>query len=210
MKRTLAFILILALSGCTLPSWRVFQAKVPEVKQSTEQREAEKRAIAVIDEVTSPPVADTAKAVETVHAISAPLRASVGEPEKPVTRNDADKIIGELRRGIKDRDEKIEAWKKWAKKYSGKELEETGINLAGPAGLAALVGIIALCVVFPAFGYVLLRALPLLWGFFRRTTSAISEFTLANPDAGEKLKVQLSRRMDDAHKKLVKKKVHQP
>jgi hypothetical protein len=78
------------------------------------------------------------------------------------------------------------------------------VNLAGPAGLLGLIGVVAACIAFPPIGYILLRALPVLWGFFRSTTSAISEFTTANPDEGERLKLTLSRKMDAAHKRLVK------
>lgn len=206
MRIVLTVVLLLC-AGCTLPQWRVFQSKVPTVEVSSIKVEAERRAVALIDEISTPPVQDSAKAIADVHAVSAPLRASIGEPETPVKREDSSKVIAELRGAIKDRDEKIEAWKRWAKKHQGVPLEDTGINLAGPAGILGLVGIIAACIACPSLGYLLLRVVPILWGFFRRTTTAIAEFAESNPDAGEKLKTQLSRRMDEAHKKLVRKKV---
>jgi hypothetical protein len=89
-------------------------------------------------------------------------------------------------------------------RYGGTPLEDTGINLAGPAGLLGLIALIAACVAFPPIGLLLLRTLPVLWGYFSRTTQAIGEFTAAHPDAGEELKVNLSRRMDEAHKALVR------
>lgn len=207
MRVALTVILLLC-SGCTLPQWRVFQAKVPTVEVSSIKVEAERRAVALIDEISTPPVQDAAKAIADVHAVSSPLRASIGEPETPVKREDSSRVIADLRGAIKDRDEKIEAWKRWAKKHQGVPLEDTGINLAGPAGILGLVGIIAACIACPSLGYILLRVVPILWGFFRRTTTAIAEFAESNPDAGEKLKTQLSRRMDEAHKKLVRKKVN--
>ncbi len=47
-------------------------------------------------------------------------------------------------------------------------------------------------------------ALPLLWGFFRRTTTAVAEFAKEHPEAGKQLAGKLSDKMDQAHKLLVK------
>jgi hypothetical protein len=60
-------------------------------------------------------------------------------------------------------------------------------------------------VIFPPVGYLLLRALPVLWGFFRATTNGVANFVAENPEAGADLKAQLSRKLDASHKRLVKK-----
>lgn len=197
--------LLLTLAACALPQWRVFQKTVPKDEgKPAAQAEGEKRAAAYIVARTTPPVADPAAAVENVHQVASGLSASLGQPKEPVKVADYDSVIAGLREANRAKDAKLAAYEAWSRKYGGTALEDTGINLAGPAGALGLVGVIALCIAFPPIGYLLLRALPLLWGFFRSTTAAVSEFTAANPDAGEQLKANLSRKMDTAHKRLVR------
>lgn len=197
---------LLLCAGCALPQWRVFQAKVPTTQSDKPARqiEGEKQGAALIREITTPPVADPATAVQQAHAVAVDLSASLGEPAKPVHVEDQAAVIAALRSGLVAKERQLEQWKQFGRKYGGTPLEDTGINLAGPAGLAALVGLIALCIACPAVGYLVLRVLPLLWGFFRSTTTAIGEFIQSHPDAGENLKTTLSRKMDAAHKRLVK------
>ncbi len=208
--RALPLLSLLLLTGCVMPEWRVFQRKVPatESAKPAAQEEGERRAAAFIHEATRPPVPDAAVAVEQVHQVAAGLRSSLGEPKEPVKVEDFDAVIAEMRDGIRKRDEQLERWKQFGRKYGGTPLEGTGVDLAGPAGLLGLVGVIALCIAVPPVGYALLRVLPLLWGFFRSTTRAVADYADARPDAAKELKAQLSRRMDLAHKRLVK--VHAP
>lgn len=199
--------LALLLAGCALlPEMRVLQKKVdPKMAEKPpEQVEAERRAASWIKQATTPTVADPARMVEKVHEVATGLSSSLGEPKEPVKIEDQAKVIADLRTGLLAEQKKAEQWRAFAIKYAGKPLEDTGINLAGPAGLLAFVGVILACVAFPPLGYVLLRALPLLWGFFRRTTEAIGEFAKSNPEAGQKLATTLSRKMDGAHKSLVR------
>lgn len=191
--------------GCSLPQWRVFQKKVPtESTPPPVTTEAQKQAAAFIADVTAPPVAEPAKTVEKVHEVATGLSASLGEPKKRLTAADYEKVIASLRAGLQAKDAQLERWREFGRKYGGKPIEDTGINLAGPAGLIGLVAVVAACVAFPPIGYAILRLLPLLWGYFRRTTEAIGEFAKANPDAGSKLAQTLGDRMDSAHKRLVK------
>lgn len=204
-------VVALGLAGCSLlPEWRVFQKKVPAgpamVEKTEAQREGERRAAAYIDERSKPPVKNPADAVSDIHAVSGPLRASLGEPKQPVQVDDRakDDVIASLRTGLAAKEKQLEAWKAFGRKYGGKELEGTGVDLAGPAGLLGLAGVVALCIACPAVGYVVLRVLPLLWGFFSRTTEAVAEYAKSNPREGEKLGAMLSAKMDSAHKRLVK------
>ena len=166
--------------------------------------ESQRRAAALIVDLSASLSADPARQVSDIHAVAVPLSVSLGEPLKRATVFQAPDVVASLRKSSLDAQAKAEKWREFARKHGGTPLEGTGVNLAGPAGLLGLIAVVALCVIFPPVGYLLLRALPVLWGFFRSTTSAISEFTTANPDEGERLKLTLSRKMDAAHKRLVK------
>ena len=201
----LAICLLALLCGCSLPQWRVGQKVVPvDAGPSAQAVESQRRAAALIVDLSASLSADPAKQVSNIHAVAVPLSVSLGEPLKRATVFQAPDVVTALRKSSLDAQAKADKWREFSRKYAGTSLEGTGVNLAGPAGLLGLIGVIAACVAFPPIGYVLLRALPVLWGFFRSTTSAISEFTTANPDEGERLKLTLSRKMDAAHKRLVK------
>lgn len=193
------------LVGCAFPQWRFFQKTVDAklAERPADQVEAERRAAAFIRVTSETPWSDMRAQLEGVHRVAVPLSASLGEPKQPVAAADEAAVIASLRVGLLAEQKKAEQWRAFAKKYAGAELENTGINLAGPAGLVVLVGIVAACIACPALGYVALRVVPLLWGFFRTTTKAIGDFVQAHPDAGEELKATLSRRMDRSHKSLV-------
>lgn len=198
--------MVVVLTGCALPQWRVLQKTVPATlsEKPKAQVEGEKQGAAFIRDVTRPPVADAPKAVQQVHQVASALSASLGEPASPVVVEDQTAIIRALKAGLRAKEGQLAQWQAFGRKYAGTPLEGTGINLAGPAGVLGLVGVVAACIACPALGYALLRVLPLLWGYFRRTTAAVNELAQAHPDAAEKLKGRLSARMDDAHKALVK------
>ena len=202
----IAVVLLAVLcGGCSLPQWRVFQKTVPtDTGPAPAVIESQRRAAALIVDLSASLSADPAKQVSDIHAVAVPLSVSLGEPLKRATVFQAPDVVASLRKSSLDAQAKAEKWREFARKHGGAPLEGTGVNLAGPAGLLGLIAVVAACVAFPPIGYVLLRALPVLWGFFRSTTSAISEFTTANPDEGERLKLTLSRKMDAAHKRLVK------
>ena len=198
-------LLAVLCGGCSLTEWRIGQKKVPaDVGPSVQTVESQRRAAALIVDLSASLSADPAKQVADIHAVAVPLSVSLGEPLKRATVFQAPDVVAALRKSSLDAQAKAEKWREFSQKYAGTPLEGTGINLAGPAGLLGLIGVVAACVAFPPIGYILLRALPVLWGFFRSTTSAISEFTASNPDEGERLKLTLSRKMDAAHKRLVK------
>jgi hypothetical protein len=187
-----------------MAQWRVFQTKVPaNIEKPPAQAEGEKRGAAYIRARSAPPVGDPSQAVRDIYPAAEALAASLGEPAKPVAVEDKDAVIAALRAGNRAKDGQLDAWKAFGRKYAGLPLEGTGINLAGPVGLLGLVAVVAACIACPALGYAVLRVLPLLWGYFRRTTQAVNELAQSNPDAADKLKARLSSRLDLAHKKLV-------
>lgn len=193
--------------GCQTAQWRVFQKKVDAKMAETPaaQSEGQKRAAAYIVKRTEAPVPDPAVAVQDVHQVAVGLSASLGEPAKPVTLEDKDAVIASLRKGLQAKEAQLDAWKKFARTYAGKPLEDTGINLAGPAGLLAFAGVIAACIFIPGFGYVLLRLVPVLWGMVRRMAVGIESFAKDMPAEGEKLKqAYLARKMNEVDKRIVK------
>jgi len=199
-------LLLMGLAACALPNWRVFQKKVPiaETVTPAATTEGQRRAAKYIATVTTPPVPDPTHVVEKVHEVAVGLSASLGEPDKPVTIEDYDAVVKALAAGLKAKDAQLERWREFGRKYAGKPLEDTGINLAGPMGLLGLVGVIAACIACPPIAYAILRVLPVLWGFFRKGTAAVAEFAKQDPEAGSRLAVELSRKLDSAQKRLVR------
>jgi hypothetical protein len=188
-----------------MPQWRVGQKTVPvDAGPSVQAVESQRRAAALIVDLSASLSSDPGKQVADIHAVAVPLSVSLGEPLKRATVFQAPDVVTALRKSSLDAQAKADKWREFSRKYAGTPLEGTGVNLAGPAGLLGLIGVIAACVAFPPIGYLLLRALPVLWGFFRSTTGAVAEFAASNPDKAQELKNTLSRKMDLAHKKLVK------
>jgi len=199
-------VLNVSLCGCSLTGWRVGQAKVPvDTGPSVQSVESQRRAAALIVDLSASLSSDPGKQIADIHTVAIPLSISLGEPLKRATVFQAPDVVASLRRSTLDAQAKADKWRDFSKKYAGTALEDTGINLAGPTGFLALIAVIALCVAFPPIGYLLLRALPLLWGFFRATTNGVANFVAENPEAGADLKAQLSRKLDASHKRLVKK-----
>lgn len=204
MNRTV-FVLLALLTGCSAPQWRVGQKTVPtDTGPTPAVVEAQRQGAKFIERKSAVPEANPAKQLAAIHAVAQPLSRSLGEPAKPIADDDTRRIIEGLERATIEAQAKADRWREFARKYAGTPLEGTGVNLAGPTGILMLIAVIAFCIAFPPVAYLLLRALPLLWGFFRSTTSAISEFTASNPYEGERLKMTLSRKMDAAHKRLVR------
>lgn len=194
------------MTGCQMPQWRVFQAKVPAVlvEKPKAQAEGERQAAAYIARVTAPPVTDPARVVGHIHPVATALSSSLGEPLQAIQGDDPAKTVAALRMGLKAKEQQLEAWKAFGRKHAGKELEATGINLAGPAGLTALLAVIAACVFIPGFGWVVLRVVPLLLGAIRQMAAGVESFAKDAPQAASQLKTDyLGRKMDRTHKRIV-------
>jgi len=194
-------------SGCQVAQWRVLQKKVDGADgvKPAAQVEGEKRAAAYIVARTTPPVADPAVAVQDVNQVATGLSSSLGQPATPVTTADRDAAIATLTAGLKAKDAQLDKWRAFGRKHAGVALEDTGINLAGPAGLLAFAGVIAACIFVPGFGYVLLRLVPVLWGMVKRMAAGIESFAADAPAQGKVLKeAYLSRKMNEVDKRIVK------
>lgn len=202
-------LVICTLVGCSLlPEIRVFQKAVPSDAKATEkpaaQIEGEKKGAAFIREATKPPVGNPAKTVEEVHEVATALSASLGEPAKPVSAEDKDAIIASLRDGLKAKDAQLEKWRAFGRKYGGTELEGTGIDLASFLGVGGLLGVIALCVFVPGFGWVLLRLVPVLWGSLKKIAVSVDALKVTEPDAAKTLLPIFSGQMDGLHKQVIR------
>lgn len=204
----LSVIAFLFLTACQMAQWRVLQEKIDPklVEKPKGQIEAERQGAQYISVKSSIPEQDTIKQLQEIHAVAVPLSSSLGAPEVPMTVEDAQKTIKSLEGALTSQQRQADAWRDFARKNAGVKLEGTGYNLAGPAGLAALAGVIALCVLVPPIGYVFLRMLPVLWGFFRKATNAVSEFADKRPDAANDLAVTLRGNLNSSHKRLINKK----
>lgn len=211
----LAVLAVLAwaffVAGCQVAQWRVFQKKVDGADgvKPPAQVEGEKRAAAYIVKRSEAPKTETVIEMKTalgdIHLVATGLSSSLGEPAKPVTLEDKDAVIASLSAGLKAKDAQLERWRAFGRKYAGTPLEDTGINLAGPAGLLAFAGVIAACIFVPGFGYVLLRLVPVLWGMVRRMAVGIESFAKDMPEEAAKLKESyLSRKMNEVDKRILK------
>ena len=202
---TLVLFSILLLSGCAFPQWRVGQKTVPvDTGPSAQAVEAQRRSAALIVDLSATPTADPVGRIAEIHSVAVPLSASLGEPLKRAKAFELPMVNGATQAAVREAQAKAEKWKTFSRKYGGTPLEDTGINLAGPAGALGLIGVIALCIAVPPIGYVLLRMLPVLWGYFRSSTNGIANFIATRPEAAEDLKANLTRKMDASHKALVK------
>jgi hypothetical protein len=212
--RGLAFTLLLVVvlvwvffvSGCQVAQWRVFQKKVDGADgvKPAAQVEGEKRAAAYIAKRSEPPKTETVLEMKTalgdIHVVATNLSSSLGQPAKAVTLEDKDAVIASLRQGLAAKDAQLERWRAFGRKYAGTPLEDTGINLAGPAGLLAFAAVIAAVIFVPGFGYVLLRLLPVLWAALKRSVAAVEAVASKAPEAVAAIKAALPQKEDGARK----------
>jgi len=206
MRRTLAILSLFALAGCALPQWRVFQKQIdPKLgEKSPQQVEAERQGASYLMQKSAVVEPDPANQIQQIHAVATPLSQSLGEPKKPVTIEDKDAVIKELRKGLLNAQKKDEQWQAFARKYAYSELEGTGYNLAGPAGIIGLAAIAAACIFIPGFLTFLLFVIRRMRSGIQQMAQAVEEYQIENPKAAAELKEHLSSTMDTAAKKLVK------
>lgn len=203
--RSLLLAVLLLAPGCALPQWRIGQTKIPtDSGPPPKTIEAQRQAAALIVDLSAAPAPDPVARITEIHRIAQPLSASLGEPLRRAKPFEAPQVIAANQAALLTAQAQAAKWREFSRKHAGQALEDTGINLAGPAGLLGLLALAAACIACPPIGYLLLRALPVLWGYFRTTTSAVSEFAALHPDSGADLKATLSRKMDTAHKRLVR------
>lgn len=202
----LLILAVLSLVGCSLPSWRVGQKTIDPAlaEKPASQIEAERAAAEFIELKSAVPEADTVLQLQAIHAVASPLSASLGEPLKPVTIDDRDAVISALQKGILAEQKKTEAWKAFARKYAGKEIEGTGVELAGIGGGLGLLALVAACILVPGFGSLVLFVIKRLRGTVQQFAQGVEEFAAEHPAKAAELKEYLSSAMDRPAKAIVK------
>lgn len=203
--RLAAILACLCLAGCAMPQWRVFQSRVPQETGRTEaQAEGEKRAAAYIVERSRPPVADPVNAVADIHTVAAPLSASLGPPSKAITVEDRAEVIAGLQAALAAKEAELEKWRAFARRHGGRTIEGTGFNLLPFVGTGGLIAVIALCILFPTVGYLLLRVLPLLWRMVRSMIQGVETIVAKAPAAGRVVQAEFRHVMDKDEKAVIK------
>lgn len=191
----------LVFSGCTLPQWRVFQAKVPApLAKPLDQTEFERRAAELLARRIEKP--------EALKPVAQQLSASLGAPAKPITEPDVEKAsalsVDELQRGMAKMQAQLALLNRRLATYQGKEIEGTGFNLAGPTGLLSIAGIVALCIFVPGFLTFVLFVIRRLRGTIQQMAQAVEEYQVERPAEGRELKEWFSSAMDRGAKAIVK------
>lgn len=204
MRRLFTLSLVLLFAGCSLPSLRVFQKKVPaDTGPSATVVEAQRRSAALIVDLSATPSADPVARIAEIHAVAVPLSTSLGEPLKRATVFEAPAVIAASRASVLEAQAKADKWREFSRKYAGKPLEDTGIDLAGPTGILALIAVIAACVAFPPLAWALLRLIPVLWGALKRSASFVESIAERAPELVSEMKSALPQK-EDAVRKVVR------
>jgi ABC-type phosphate/phosphonate transport system substrate-binding protein len=139
----IAVCLLALLCGCSLPQWRVFQKTVPTDSGPTPAVvEAQRQGAKFIERKSATPESNPTKQLAAIHAVAQPLSRSLGEPAKPITDEDTRRTIEGLEKATIEAQAKADKWREFSRKYAGTALEDTGVNLAGPAGLLGLIGVL--------------------------------------------------------------------
>lgn len=200
----LALVAFAMLAACSaLPEWRVWQKKVPTDAKPPAQEEAERRGAKLISIRSAAVEPDPVKQLAEIHEVAAPLSASLGEPLKPVEVEDHAAIVAELRRGILAQQKRADDWRAFALKYSGKEIEGTGFDLAGPGALAAIAAVLALLVFVPGAFTAALFVYKRLRATIQTMAQAIEETDAVNPELGAKIKKRVADIGDKSHSKII-------
>lgn len=201
--RTLAFVLLFGLSGCT--ALRVFQTKVPEpVVKAPVQVEAERQAADLI-----------AKKIETpveLKPVAVSLSSSLGLPKVPVIDTPtfnlpaaATHASADLASGIQQNQRQLDALNRKLTTLQGKDIEGTGISVLGPTTLLVVAAIVTLGIIFPpAFTFLFFA-----YRRLRQTTKLVVDQIDEASNAPEtvpvikQIKSRLDGLMDTAHKKVI-------
>lgn len=202
--RAVLLVCCLVVLGCNAPQWRVFQSKVPApLAKSAVQVEAERAGADLVARTIEKPV-------ELV-PVAQKLSESLGAPEHPITQSKPIKARGEaldgLNDGIKESQRQLVLLNEKLSKVDGAKIEGTGVNVFGFAVSLPIIGLIALCIFFPSTIGVLWWLLKKSKGALVATIKGVQDFKDSQPvpEVVTELNASLSKKMDDSHKKLVKK-----
>lgn len=202
MKNLISVFFILLLTACTVPQWRVAQAKVPEpLQKPAKQVEGERQAADFVARTITAPA-------ETI-PVAQKLSASLGVPDKPIVATDLnqgrDEALLALLKGMQQQQDALAKLNAQLAKYEGKKIEGTGVNVFGFAVSLPVLGMIALCIFCPGAIGVLFWLLKKARGALTATVQGVQNFKEENPQAAKAINTALNGAQDEAHKLLVKK-----
>ena len=200
MKYFLIFIII-SLSACTTPSFRINQDSVRQPVRDVITEDIRAASDYLAREVNEAPQKEV--------AIS--LSQRVGGPERRIESPEI--VQSSLAKGERDYRGEIERLNRWLERRAGTPLEGTGINLMGLGGFFLVGGVILLLILVPCL-------IPLVVSIFRgisgagyktlRHTSkgiikAIEQHKRDDPQGAKKLLDQVRENLDERDKILVEK-----
>jgi hypothetical protein len=192
---------VLMLTGCTVPQWRVFQKTIPApVAKSDEQVEGERQAADLIAKTIEEPVA--------LKPVAQGLSESLGKPAKPLDHTtvavSSERAVKRLETGVVELRNAREKQDAFLERYQGMEIENTGVNLFGGSVFLSMAAVVALCIFVPGFGSLVLFMIRRMHAAGKQVVEGIEQFKHAEPDKAAELQEWLSAHMDQAAKAQVK------
>jgi len=193
---------MVAVSGCQLPTWTVFKEKVPEpIVKSDDAKEVERQAADLIARKIEEP--------KELKPVAVKLSESLGVPNKPL-RNDnleaaAEKAVDAINSELVEVQEKRVELNEQLAKNSGKAIEGTGYNLFGFSMSLSMIVLAVLFVMFPPLAMIAWKVFSGVAGALKATVSGINDYVKANPDQADRLKSSLKGKHDAAHKAIISK-----
>ena len=193
MKYGCLLILISLMSvGCSM---RIFQAQVPSaVFKSEDHFESER--------ISAEFLARTLPSSETKE-VAVSLSSSLGVPKD--SKNNPSEISENLNSEIIKFQTNQKTLNDKLIKYSGKEIEETGIDISKPFSITTIVLLIIAVVAFPSLISILFYLLKQSRSAIKAISEGIENFSASTPEGALKLKECLSSSMDRKHKQIVNK-----
>ena len=205
-KRILVFATLpLVIGGCSLlPDVRVFQKTIPtDTGKPAKQTEAERMGAKYIAMRSAEPEPNAAAQIAAIHSVAVPLSNSLGEPVKPVSVAAIAPVINDLSAGLLAEQKKAEAWRAFGLKYGGKQIEGTGIDLAGPGAFLGVAGLVALFVFVPGALSIALVVIRRLRGTIQTMAQAVEEHAAENPEEGKAIKARVNAAADRIHAAII-------
>jgi hypothetical protein len=201
MKRLTLIIALIALTGCQVPQWRVFQKEIPApVSKSDDQVEYERQAADLIAQRIEEPKALRPTAVA--------LSTSLGKPKNPIEVPDievaADRATARVTEGILDMQRQRYKQDEFLSRYQGLEIENTGVNLFGGSVVLSMAAVVALCVFVPGFGSLILFMIRRIRHATHQVVQGVQEYEKAEPEKYADLQEYLRGKMDLGSKSVIK------
>ena len=193
--KAILLILILMSAGCSM---RIFKAEVPSAIFKTEDHLNSEK-------VSADYIARTLPQSE-IKQVAVSLSSSLGVPEK--SNDNPKQISNNLNSEITKFQSNQKSLNEKLIKYSGKEIEGTGIDISKPFSITAIILLIVAVVAFPSLISLLFYLLKQSRSAIKAITEGIENFSASTPESAFRLKQCLSSSMDKKHKQIVSKAKH--